>query len=487
MTLSVLHVSSAVAPFVRAGALAEACAALPRTLARNGARVTVVMPRYRSVDPSRHSLARRLAPIEVRLGSRALQVTLFEGRLPGGLVTVLFVDHPLFDRDGLPSDGPEDADAGLRAALLCRTALELAHRTDHWPDIVHGHDWQGALAVWYATRGAVAGRRPPATVLTIHNIAAQGLFPRDLVTELELGAESYLPEVGEFFGKLSLLKLGIAAADAVTTVSPRHARELLTHDGGAGFDTFLAARKERLSGILCGIDTESWDPERDPHLPVRYDALDRTGKMACKAALQRELGLPVRASVPLFVQVSRLSEAKGTPLVNETLEELAKLDAQFIFLGKGERRYEDYLGAAARRHPARIAFKPINPADDEALVHRAIAGADLYLMPSATEPCGTHQMLAQRYGAPPIVRSVGGLDDSVIDFDEATRTGTGFKIAEHSSTALLSAVKRAFNVTRHRDALDALVSQAMRVDHSWQHAGRRYAELYDRLAAARRP
>jgi starch synthase len=484
MTLSVLHIASEASPFVKTGGLADVCAALPRALARAGVRTSLVIPRYRAIDPRKHSLARRLLPLRVPLGDRTEEVILHEGRLPGGHVDVTLVDHPLFDREGIYGEGGHDyPDNARRFALLGRAALEIAHRADRWPDVVHGHDWQGALGIFYARRGAVPGRPVPATVLTIHNLAFQGLAPRAVVEELGLGWDIFTPEVGEFFGQLNLLKLGIAFADRLTTVSPRYAREICTSEQGAGLDGFLRERRSRLAGILNGIDTEIWDPERDPLLPVRYDGTDRLGKAACKAALQREVGLPVRASVPVFGQVSRLTEQKGYTLINECAEELAKLDAQVVFLGNGERRFEDMLSGLARRHPARIAFRGEY---DEKLAHRIMAGADFYLMPSLFEPCGLNQMYAQRYGTVPIVRATGGLDDTVIDYDEATRTGTGFKFAEPTAAALVSAVKRAVILYRQRDAMNALLTQIMRLDHGWNVSARRTIELYERSITERR-
>ncbi len=483
MSLSVLHIASEASPFAKSGGLADVTAALPRALARAGARVTLVMPRYRVADPLRHALAKRLQPIGVPIGGAIEQVTLYEGRLPGGYVDVILLDHPSFDREGLYGEnGVEYPDNGRRFALLCRGALEVAHRTNRWPDVVHGHDWQGALATFYAKRAAIPGRSTPATVLTIHNLATQGLFPRELVEELGLGWDVFKPEIAEYFDKLSLLKLGISFADRLTTVSPRYAREICSPEQGGGLDGFLRERQGRLVGILNGIDTETWDPERDPHLAVRYDADDRSGKVACKSALQRELGLPVRASVPLFGHVSRLSEQKGTPLVTQIGEELAKLDAQFVFAGKGERRFEDALAALARRHPARIAY---SSTEDEHLSHRVMAGSDFTLLPSQFEPCGLGQMYAHRYGAIPIARATGGLDDTIVDYDEATRTGTGFKFSEYTPHALLAGVKRAVALSKHRDPMDALARQIMKLDHGWHVSARRYLELYQRLLGER--
>jgi len=478
MNLSVLHVCAEVAPFAKTGGLADVCSALPRALARAGLKVTIVMPRYRAVDPARHSLARRLTPLVVPLGAGRESMTLYEGRLPGGLVTVYLLDHPLFDRAGLYGEGGSDyPDNARRFALLCRGALELAHHLDIWPRILHGHDWQGGAALAYAKAGVVAGRPIPKTVLTIHNLAFQGLAPKETALELGLDGENFTPETGELFGQMSLLKLGIARADRVTTVSPTYAREITTPEHGAGLDGFLAARQDRLVGILNGIDLETWDPARDPYLPVRYDADDRSGKAACKAALQREAGLPVRAGVPLFGKVARMTEQKGWRLLIEAGEELATFDAQFLFLGRGERRFEDGVANLVRRYPAKFAQRNT---DDEGLAHRIEAGSDFFLMPSSFEPSGLNQMYSQRYGTIPIVRATGGLDDSVVDYDDVTRTGTGFKFIIDKPEALVATVKRALALYKRRDAFDVLSGQIMHIDHGWAKSARRYLEVYDR-------
>src|SRR5262249_11000721 len=437
-----------------------------------------------AVDPLRHSLARRLVPLEVPLGKRVEEVTLFEGRLPGGLVTAYLLDHPLFDRDGVYGEGGADyADNARRFGLLGRAALELVHKLDRWPDVIHAHDWQGGLALGYVATDAIPGRPRPATVFTIHNLAFQGPAPRAYLEDLGLPWSLFTPEAGGCFGQLTQLKLGAALAERVTTVSPRYAREIQTPERGAGLEGFLARHAGKLVGILNGIDTETWDPARDPFLPARFDADDRSGKMACKAALQRELGLPVRAGVPLFGMVSRLTEQKGYKLLLEAGEELARLDAQWIFLGRGERRFEDGLANLVRRYPARFGLRV---AQDDALAHRIEAGADFFLMPSSFEPCGLNQMYSQRYGTVPIVRATGGLDDTVVDYDETTRTGTGFKFGPEKADALVATLKRALALYKRKDAFDALGAQIMRPDHGWHRSARRYLELYERLAAERR-
>jgi starch synthase len=475
--ITVLHVASEVAPFAKTGGLADVAAALPRAQASFGVHPVVVLPRYRGIDT--RTLARRLAPVDVPLGRRKERVVVHEGTLPGGRVRALLVDHPWFDRDGIYGDASgEFPDNGLRYALLARAALEIAHQLDIWPDVVHGHDWQAGLLPVYAQRASVPNRPVPKSVFTIHNMAFRGLFDKSLVEELGLGWDIFTTEGAEFYDQLCFLKAGLAYSDQITTVSPRYAREIQTAEQGYGLDGFLRARAGKLSGILNGIDAEEWDPAHDNNLQVRFDADDPTGKASCKAALQRELGLPVRASVPLIASISRLTDQKGFDLVVQAGEELARTEAQYVFLGTGEPRFEQALRELARRHPMRVA---VRIAHDEDSAHRMLAGADLFLMPSRYEPCGLTQMYAMRYGAIPIVRATGGLDDTVVDYDAKTRTGSGFKFDEADAAELCRAVRRAITEYKHKDAWLGLVSRAMRLDFGWANSARRYVQLYHRL------
>jgi starch synthase len=480
--LRVLQVSSEVAPFSSTGGLGEVVGSLPRALARLEVDVSVVSPRYRTIDPARHHFARRLRPLDVPLGTHGvLRVTVYEGTLPGGTVPVYLIDHPLYDRDGLYRQGDDDyVDNGLRFALLSAAALELSRAAGKPPDVVHAHDWQAGLATYWAKRDV---RPSPATVFTIHNLTFPGLMNKSLVDELGLGWDVFVPDQAEYYDQLSYLKLGIARADRVTTVSPRYAKEILTPEHGVGLDGFLRDRKDRLVGILNGISYEQWSPDKDPYLPVCYDAADPSGKMACKAALQRELGLPVRARTPLVGSISRLTEQKGIDWITAAGEELARLDAQYVFLGSGDKRFENALQNLARRYPMKVA---VRLGFDEALSHRIEAGADLFLMPSRFEPCGLNQLYSLRYGTLPLVRATGGLDDTVVDFDEKSGTGTGFKFEEGSATALVATVKRALSIYQHQETWRRLVMHIMKLDYGWEASARRYLEVYESALATRR-
>ncbi len=473
--MNILHVASEVAPYSKTGGLADVASALPRAVAARGDRVAIVLPRYRT-DPARFGLARRLGSVVVPLGAARLEVGVLEGRLPGGggPVEAWLLEHPAFDRAGLyGEDGHDYADNALRFALLSRGALAVAAEKGFRADVIHAHDWQAAPSLLYARRGVAAAAR---TVLTIHNVAFQGLFAPSVAGELGLGAELLHPEGIEFYGSVGYLKAGIVFADRITTVSPRYAREIQTPEMGCGLDGLLRARADRLVGILNGADYDTWDPRRDPLIARAFDAAHLDGKHACKAALQRELLLPLRPRTPVVGAVSRLAGQKGTDLLCEALEHLLpERDLQVAVLGRGDRGLEERLYDLGRRFPTKLAVRTVH---DEPLAHRIYAGADLFVMPSRAEPCGLAQLYAMHYGAPPIVRATGGLDDTVVDFDRISRSGTGFKFAEATAGALAAALRRALVAYQHEGEFADLARRAMAQDFSWGRSAERYRLIY---------
>jgi len=496
--MNVLHVASEVAPFSKTGGLGDVLAALPRALAQQGAnRVTVVSARYGSVDPQRHGLAKRLRKLTVNVGGQHFEVGLFEGRLPGPgpQVTVYLVDHPLFsDRPGVygPPSNPGEGypDNALRFALLSQAAISLARELSPRPDVIHAHDWQAGLAVYYAQQAE--WETPPATVFTVHNLMFQGLFSLAEVQSLGVRPELLTPDGIEFYGQASLIKAGLQLADRLTTVSPRYAQEICTPEFGYRLDGVMRARSGRLSGILNGVDYDRWSPWLDGALPARFGkppaelealseeafAADLSGKARCKAELQRELSLPVRPKTPLLVMISRLTEQKGIDLLIEWLDaELQNRgEFQFVLLGQGEPAFEQRLRMLAERYPTRLALRL---SFDEGLAHRLEAGGDFFLMPSRFEPCGLNQIYSMRYGTVPIVRAVGGLYDTVVDFDARSRSGTGFTFLPFTVAAVTNAVRRALSAY-HSDESSflALQKRAMRADFGWATSARAYLNVY---------
>jgi starch synthase len=305
------------------------------------------------------------------------------------------------------------------------------------------------------------------------------VFPKEVVPHLGLPWDAFHHEALEFYDQLGFLKAGLVFADALTTVSPTYAREIRTPQGGQGLDALLRARADELHGILNGIDVAEWDPAADPHLPAHFSAKALAGKARCKAALQREVGLPVRDDVPLAAMVTRLAEQKGLDLVMAALPELLSRDVQLVVLGSGEARYRDGLRQAAAERRAQMA---VTIGFDEGLAHRIEAGADVFLMPSRFEPCGLNQMYSLRYGTVPVVRAVGGLDDTVEDYDGWDR-GTGFKFRDYHPAALTVAARRALELHRDQRAWRRLVQRGMAEDFSWERSAASYGALYERLAA----
>jgi starch synthase len=478
--MRILHVASEVAPYSKTGGLADVLGALPKALAALGHEVMVVTPRYRSVDPERFGLARRLRGLAAPLGADTVAVEVYEGQVASTPhVRVYLVDHkPSFDRDGIYGDaGGDFGDNARRFALLGSAALALAAEFGAWPDIVHGHDWQAGPALMYARR-RWGDLKPPKTVFTIHNLAFQGLFPESVIDPLGLPREYYNPDGYEFYGQVSYLKAGLALADRLTTVSPRYAREIQTPEQGFGLDGVLRARAKVLHGILNGADYEIWNPERDVHLPATYSAESLAGKRTCKAELQRQLGLPVRADVPLCGSISRLTDQKGFDLILGALPSLLERDVQYVVLGSGDPRFESAFAELAAKHPKKLA---VRIGYDEALSHRIEAGCDLYVMPSRFEPCGLNQMYSLRYGTPPIVRATGGLDDTIVDFDPRTRSGTGFKFEKYEVDALADTWRRALAAWANHDDFTALIKRCMAQDFSWGRSAEQYSRLYRSL------
>jgi len=479
--MELLFVASEVAPWSKTGGLGDVAAALPAALARRGHRVRVVTPRHGGIDPGRAGLAR----LEVTLRARDERCGLWVHAGGPGRPEVFFLEHEqLFgSRRGLYGEGGRDhPDNPRRFAFLSRAALDLPRALGWRPEVVHLNDWQAALAAWmlrgeHGTDPFLAGAR---SVFTIHNLAYQGIFPKGWMPELGLPWEIFRFDRGvEFHDQLNVMKAGLVFADALTTVSPTYAREILTVEGGYGLDTVLRRREADLQGILNGIDVREWDPATDPNLPSHFRRGDLRGKARVKRALQRELGLPEDAAVPLLAFVGRLAPQKGVDLLEGALPALLDGGAQLALLGSGDPGPEARLAAASRERPDRLA---VRLGFDEGLAHRIEAGADVFLMPSRFEPCGLNQMYSLRYGTPPVVRAVGGLADTVEDWDGGRR-GTGFLFQELTPGALLAATGRATAAWRDRRAWRGIQSRGMAIDFSWERSAERYEALYRSLAA----
>jgi starch synthase len=482
MSLSIACLASEVAPFAKTGGLADVAGALPRALAQAGASVCVLMPFYREVkkrNPARHPLFE--GRISDGLG-RALPYAVHEHAADG--VSVLFIENEgFFDRDFLYGTPAGDyPDNGERFAFFARAALESIKLSGRAVDIIHAHDWQSALALAYLKfvyRGDPFFERTR-TVFTIHNLAYQGRFEKEILRIAGLPESLFNMEDLEFYGKVNFLKAGILYADAVTTVSPRYSREIQTAEFGCGLDGLLSRRNRVLSGILNGVDYGAWDPARDALIPERYGPHDLGGKAVCKRELVKMFGLPASAvERPVVGVVSRLAGQKGFDLVAGALDAMFERDFALIVLGTGEAKIQDALTASQKKHADRFGLKI---AFDEKIARTIYAGSDLFLIPSRYEPCGLTQMYSLKYGTIPVVRATGGLDDTIREFDPATGAGNGFKFDAYTKSALLGGLDRALAQWNDRRAWEVLVRNAMAEDFSWDRSARAYLDLYRSVA-----
>lgn len=476
--VGVVHVVAEYAPYSRTGGLAEAVQGLATEQASAGVPAAVISPLHRSVRRVARELVPVGRPFPVEVGPRVEWARLF--RIPAAprAPRVFFLEHDgYFNRPGpYGAAGHDYSDNGFRFAFFAQAALAAVPRITNAPVIVHAHDWHAALVPVYL-RTRFAGHPfydRVRTVLTIHNAAFQGWFPEELLHVVGLPAWLYDWRLMEWYGRANFLKGGMAFADFVTTVSPTHARELVTPEGGFGLHDAFQALGERLVGIVNGLDMAMWDPARDPELSANFSANDLSGKRRCKAALQRTFGLPQRYNAPLIGMAARLVSQKGLDLVVDNPALFAG-GAQFVFAGRGETRFETALTAIASHSHQRVG---VRLGFSDRMARRIMSGVDIFLMPSLYEPCGLTQMSAQRYGALPVARRVGGLADTILDGE------TGFLFDPYTPAALADAVGAAVELYSTPARWAWLVEHAIERDFGWTRPAAEYAAVYRRVLAA---
>jgi len=486
--LDILFASSEVTPFAKTGGLADVCGALPVDLAQLGHNVAVMMPAYRHIHESGLPIEPLQVKFDVPIGNKIVSGRLLKSSLPASSVPIFFVENnDYFDRAELYRVKGEDyKDNCERFVFFCRGVLESIRLLKLKVDVVHCHDWQTGLipALLSIEYLHAHGYESIASLLTIHNLAYQGLFWHWDMGLTGLDWKYFNMHQMEFYGKLNLLKTGIVFADGITTVSQRYAEEIQSPDLGCGLEGTLQERRELLEGIINGIDDAAWNPLTDPHLAVRYDVASwPEGKAANKAALQLELGLPLSPQTPLIGLIGRLADQKGWDLVAEVMRKwVREVDVQWVVLGTGEPKYhqllEDLVRDAPQKVAARLTFS-------EPLAHRIEAAADMFLMPSHYEPCGLNQLYSLRYGAVPVVRATGGLADTVTDAtDESLARGvaTGFSFVSYEASSLEYALSRAVATFHHKpDVWQQLVQTGMRQDWSWRKSAEKYLDVYQRV------
>lgn len=483
--LKIFFSASEVTPFAKTGGLADVVGALPKYLARQGHDVRVVMPLYRTI--SRKTLERHANPLGVPVGWGENWAAVWEGRLPNSDVPIYFLENDHFyNRDGIYGAKESSFEDNLaRFAFLSRGTLQLSKHLGFVPDVYHVHDWMTALvSIYLNTWEKETPWGSAASALTIHNLAHQGWFPKDELPTLQLDWSHYNFLELEAYDKINVLKGGIYHSTCLTTVSPSYALEIQTAAYGHALDGVVRARADSLFGILNGIDEAIWDPSTDPNLPANYTVEDLAGKAICKAELQREAGLPVDRDIPLIGMVSRFDKQKGYDVLAEAIPRiLNELKVQLVLLGTGEYWAETYFGNLSHQRPDRVqAWIGFDPA----LAHRIEAGSDFFLMPSHFEPCGLNQMYSQRYGTLPIVHAVGGLEDTVENYDEETGEGTGFKVHDLHAGSLFDVIGWAVWAFHHRpEQILAMRQRAMRKHFSWDRPVGEYEKVYQEAVRRR--
>jgi starch synthase len=492
--MKILLVSPEIVPFAKTGGLADVSGAIPKYLAELGQEIAVIMPMYHHVKDwvreSKSSVKDTGIRVEVPVFHRRQTAAIFEGSVPGTSGPAYFIEHDgYFFRPELYGDSRGAyEDNSERFAFFSRAVVESVPRLGLKFDIFHVNDWQSALIPAYLrtiySSDPVVGQA--ATVLTIHNLAYQGVFNQWDMNFTGLPWKLFNWKQLEFYGKVNYLKGGIAFADLVTTVSQQYAKEIQTPEYGSGLEGVLASRSADLFGVLNGVDYEDWDPATDMLIPANYTPGDLSGKKKCKAHLQKKSAFPVRDDVLLVGMVSRLADQKGFDILADAVNTLMEMDIQVVILGTGEQRYHELLTSLGKKFPQKIA---LSIKFDNQLAHEIEAGADAFLMPSRYEPCGLNQMYSLKYGTVPIVRATGGLADTITDCSPNTlknHSANGFSFTKYSADALLDAIKRAVKVfTREKTNWKKLMTTGMKQDWSWKRSAKEYIKLYKKALEKR--
>ncbi len=479
--MKILIASPECVPFAKTGGLADVVGALPKFLKKKKHDVRLIMPKYKKIDTQKFELKPSVKGLLVPVGENTEVANVWEARLERSIPVYFIENDKYFARDELyrtaTGDYPDNAE---RFIFFSRACLEAAKALAFQPEIIHCHDWQvGLIPVYLKTLYRIDGFfHSTATVLTIHNIAYQGLFPKEILNMAGFAWYDFTPDKLEYYDQISFLKAGIVYTDIVTTVSPTYAKEIQSsNEFGRGMEGVLHRRAGDLYGITNGIDYKEWDPTKDKYISTRYTLKSLEKKEMCKSELGKIAGLKVDENTPLIGMISRLDSLKGFDLLAQCMPDLMKENLQFVILGIGDQVYQDLLKATAKKYPGKIS---LNLKFDNILAHQIYAGCDFFLMPSRFEPCGLTQLIAMRYGTIPIVRQTGGLADTVEQFSSKTGTGNGFVFTEYKASALITAVKQALGLYADEKLWKQVRSNAMGSNFSWDKAVEKYIELFKR-------
>jgi len=477
--MHILFVSSEVVPFAKTGGLADVIGILPQALAKLNCKTSIILPFHRAVRKNGFKPSLLKTDVKIDIGKKTDTFNLYY--IKHNAVNVYFVEKDeYFDRDYLygtqHGDYPDNA---IRYGFFAKAVLSSIPHLEK-VDILHLNDWQSALTslylkLYYAKENAFKDIK---TLFTIHNLAYQGLFEKEVMSSLSLPEELYNINALEFYGKVSFMKAGIIYSDAISTVSKGYAREILTPDFGCGLDGLLRTRKKDLYGILNGIDYSVWNPATDKFIYKNYDSKNMAPKLECKKALFKELGLKYDESKPLIGVITRLAEQKGVDLIAHAMDDILSLGTDFVLLGTGDVKYNNLFKEIEKSYKDKVS---INIIFDEVLAHKIEAASDFFLMPSRYEPCGLNQMYSLKYATVPIVRAVGGLDDTITEFNPQTGKGNGFRFSDASTQALVITLKKAMRIYKDKKLWNTLLKNCLACDFSWDSSAEQYNQLYNKL------
>lgn len=476
--MKVLFVSSEVAPFAKTGGLADISGSLPGELKDLGVDISVIMPLYGKIDAKKFGIKSVSKKISVPVRDKMIPAEICKTDTANNVTTYFIKNDAYFNRDqlyGTPEgDYPDNCE---RFVFFSRAVLEFCKALDYKPDVVHLNDWQSALIAVYLK--TLYKDEPifanTASLITVHNLAYQGLFWAYDMPILNLDWELFNYKFLEFYNHINFLKGGLVFSDIINTVSKKYSKEIQTKEYGCGLEGMLQERSEDIFGVLNGVDYNIWNPEKDELIAANYSSKNLKNKAVCKKDLQKTYNLPQKADVPVIGIISRLADQKGFDLIAEIIDDLMHLNLQIIVLGTGEKKYNELFEEIGKEYPNKAGIKI---AYDNTIAHKIEAGSDFFLMPSKYEPCGLNQIYSLRYGSIPIVRATGGLDDTITNYNFKTQKGTGIKFSKYESAELMKAIKSALKLYSDKSALSKIVKEIMELDFSWKSSGKKYIDLY---------
>ena len=483
--MNVIFTASEITPFARTGGLGDMVAALPKVLNKAGQNCFVFLPKYKEIDDQRFKIKSTGKRISVDMSGKITNSEIFETIIDNCIPVYFIESDEYFQRSGIYEfNNKEHPDNAERFAFFSKGCLCAIKELGISPDIIHCHDWPtGLIPVYLKTVYRNDNYfENTSTVFTIHNVVYQGIYDSHKMNTLGLPWEIFTPEGIEFYGKINLLKGGIAFADIITTVSKTYAREMQTFEFGNGLDGILRHRSRALYGIINGVDYDIWNPETDHLITKQFTVNDLSGKKECKKELLSIFDLKSDCLTPLIGMVARLDEQKGIDLLMESIHDLMDLDINICLLGVGKEKYHHALIEIAEKYKKRFGIKI---SFNNQMAHKIEAGADIFIMPSKYEPCGLNQLYSLKYGTIPVVRNIGGLADTINEYDHNNKCGNGFKFDKYSSAEFITAIKRALDVYNDKESWKKLMQNAMNEDFSWERSACKYLELYKKAQTDR--